>query len=72
MTLLCVFVLVLPGCCFSLSAIPLLKIVYGHFEQHKSRITGLLVFCFGLSGILWNYLFSMLVNPHNVKASIEI
>lgn len=31
MRLLCLFVLVLPGCCFSLSAIPLLKIVYGHF-----------------------------------------
>lgn len=64
------FLVVLPGSAFSISAIPLLNIVWGHFPAHRHKVTSILIFFFSLSGILWNYLFVMLVNPKNKQATI--
>jgi len=59
------FLVILPGSAFSVSAIPLLNIVWGHFPNHRHKVTSILIFFFSLSAILWNYLFVMLVNPKN-------
>lgn len=68
---LTIFLVVLPGCAFSISAIPLLNIVWGHFPGHRHKATSILIFFFSLSGIIWNYLFVMLVNPKNKQATVE-
>lgn len=68
---LTLFLVVLPGAAFSVSAIPLLNIVWGHFPNHRHKVTSILIFFFSLSGILWNYLFVMLVNPKNKQATVE-
>lgn len=69
--LLAIFLTVIPGAAFAVSSIPVLSIVWEHFPQHRNKVTSYLVFFFSLSGIMWNYLFVMLVNPKNVSEAVE-
>lgn len=59
------FLTVIPGAAFAVSSIPLLSILWAHFPENRGKVTSILVVVFSVSGIMWNYLFVMLVNPRN-------
>ena len=37
----------------------------------KHKATSIAVFFYGLGAIIWNFLFTLIVNPNNVKATLE-
>ena len=66
-----IFGLLIPCSCFAVSTIPLFNCMWTQFPQHRNKVTSVAVTCFSLGGILWNTLFTILVNPNNLKTTIE-
>lgn len=62
---LTVFCVLLPICGFGISSVPIINCLWTQFPKNKNFATAIAVVCFGLGGILWNYLFTLAVNPEN-------
>ena len=67
---LVIFCMIVPTTAFAISMVPIFYCLWTQFPVSKNKATSLAVVCFGLGGIIWNYLFMMLVNPNNEKATI--
>lgn len=61
-----VFSLIIPGCMFSISSIPLLNCMWAHFPNSKNKVTSVLVVAFGIGAVMWNLIFMHMINPDNV------
>ena len=62
--------MIVPTTAFTISMVPIFYCLWTQFPLDKNKVTSLAVVCFGLGGIIWNYLFMILVNPNNEKATI--
>lgn len=61
-SIFCVFI---PACTFAISSIPVINCLWTQFSEVKHKATAIAVFSFGLGAIIWNYFFTMKVNPNN-------
>lgn len=66
-----IFCLFLPMLAFGISSISVINCVWTQFPKSKNKATSIAVIFFGLGGVLWNYLFTLYVNPNNESASIK-
>ena len=66
-----IFGMVIPATVFAIGTVPSFYSLWTQFPDSKNKVTGIAVMFFSLAGILWNYLFMMIVNPHNEKATIN-
>ena len=67
---LVLFCMIIPTTAFAISMVPIFYCLWTQFPESKNKATSLAVVCFGLGGIIWNYLFMILVNPNNEKATV--
>lgn len=65
-----IFCIFLPISAYAISTIPLINCLWTQFPKAKNKATAIAVVCFGLGGIMWNYLFTLTVNPYNQSANI--
>jgi hypothetical protein len=55
----------LPFVSFAISTIPVINCLWTRFKDMKNKATAIAVISYALGGILWNYLFTLAVNPKN-------
>ena len=68
--LITVFAILLPATAFAVSTIPIFNCMWTQFPLNKNTITSLAVTCFAVGTIFWNFLFTIIVNPHNLDTEI--
>jgi MFS family permease len=66
-----IFWFLLPVVFFSLAAIPVINALWTQFPKDLNKVTGLAVLFFSIGMILWNVIFTFIVNPKNLKAKID-
>lgn len=60
-----VFCVLIPVSAYSISSIPIINCLWTQFPKDKNKATSAAVICFGAGGAMWNYLFTLYVNPEN-------
>lgn len=59
------FCVLMPVSAYSVSSIPVINCLWTQFPKDKNKATSAAVISFGVGGAIWNYLFTLYVNPHN-------
>jgi|LauGreDrversion4_2_1035121.scaffolds.fasta_scaffold2021125_2 hypothetical protein len=49
-----------------------IKTCWKYFPDHKGKITGLIVSCYGLSSTLYNLFATIYINPDGIPANLNI
>lgn len=62
---LVIFCFFLPACAFAISSIPVINILWTQFPKAKNMVTAIATISFGIGGVIWNYMFTLYVNPQN-------
>lgn len=60
------FFLFIPVTCFAISSIPILNCLWSQFPNDLNKVSGSAVLFFALGMVVWNIVFTNVVNPHNV------
>ena len=68
---LSLFILLIPVCCFTISSVPILNCLWSHYPNHLNKVSGAAVFFFAIGNIIYNIIFTLIINPHNEKAQID-
>jgi hypothetical protein len=64
------FFLFIPITCFAISSIPILNCLWSQFPNDLNKVSGAAVLFFSSGMIVWNLVFTNIVNPHNMEAEI--
>jgi len=65
------FFLFIPITCFAISSIPILNCLWSQFPNDLNKVSGSAVLFFASGMIVWNLIFTNIVNPNNVEANID-
>lgn len=65
------FYLLVPITCLSVASVPILNCLWSHFPKHLNKVSGSAVLFFSLGTVVFNLIFTLLVNPNNEKAEIQ-
>ena len=60
---LAVCYLLIPVSCISIASVPVLNCLWSQFPKHLNKVSGAAVLFFALGTIIFNLLFTFLVNP---------
>lgn len=59
------FYLYIPVTCFAISSIPVLNCIWSQFHKDLNKISGAAILFFSLGTIIWNIIFTAIINPNN-------
>lgn len=63
--------LFIPITCFGISSIPVLNCIWSQFPKDLNKISGAAILFFSLGSIIWNIVFTAIINPNNDPAVID-
>lgn len=65
-----IFCMIIPCAAFGIGAVSLFYCIWSQFPDSKNKATSLVIVFYGLGSVLWNYTFTMIVNPNNEMTTV--